>query len=34
VLAERPAEVLALIREFAAHPLRHRAGSVLERARP
>jgi len=34
VLAERPAEVLALIREFAAHPLRHRAGSVLEGARP
>lgn len=34
VLAERPAEVLALIREFAAHPLRHRPGSVLEAARP
>ncbi|MHC5795462.1 alpha/beta fold hydrolase [Lacisediminihabitans sp. FW035] len=34
VLAERPAEVLALIREFVAHPLRHRAGSVLEGARP
>jgi pimeloyl-ACP methyl ester carboxylesterase len=34
VLAERPAEVLALIREFAAHPLRHPAGSVLEGARP
>jgi pimeloyl-ACP methyl ester carboxylesterase len=34
VLAERPAEVLALIREFVAHPLRHRPGSVLEGARP
>lgn len=34
VLAERPAEVLAIIREFVAHPLRHRAGSVLEGARP
>ena len=34
VLAERPAEVLAIIREFVSHPLRHRAGSVLEAARP
>lgn len=34
VLAERPAEVLAVIREFVSHPLRHRAGSVLEAARP
>ena len=34
VLAARPAEVLALIREFASHPLRHPAGSVLEEARP
>ena len=34
VPAERPAEVLALIREFAAHPLRHRPGSVLQGARP
>ena len=34
VLAERPAEVLAIIREFVSHPLRHRAGSVLEAAKP
>lgn len=34
VLAERPAEVLALLREFAAHSLRHPPGSVMERARP
>jgi pimeloyl-ACP methyl ester carboxylesterase len=34
VLAERPAEVLAIIREFVSHPLRHRAGSVWEAARP
>ena len=34
VLAERPAQVLAIIREFVSHPLRHRAGSVLEAARP
>jgi pimeloyl-ACP methyl ester carboxylesterase len=34
VLAERPAEVLSIIREFLAHPLRHSSGSVLEAARP
>ena len=34
VLVERPAEVLAIIREFVSHPVRHRAGSVLEAARP
>ena len=34
VLVERPAEMLAIIREFVSHPLRHRAGSVLEAARP
>jgi pimeloyl-ACP methyl ester carboxylesterase len=34
VLVERPAEVLAIIREFVFHPVRHRAGSVLEAARP
>jgi pimeloyl-ACP methyl ester carboxylesterase len=34
VLAERPAEVLALVRDFASSPLRHRPGSVLEGARP
>jgi pimeloyl-ACP methyl ester carboxylesterase len=34
VLAERPAEVLAMIREFVSHPARLRAGSVREEARP
>ncbi len=33
-LAERPAEVLAIIREFAADPARHRPGFVFEQARP
>ncbi|MES2093014.1 MAG: alpha/beta hydrolase [Actinomycetota bacterium] len=34
VISERPAEVLAIIREFAADPVRHRPGFVLDRARP
>jgi pimeloyl-ACP methyl ester carboxylesterase len=34
VLAERPAEVLALLRDFASNPMRHRSGSVLDEARP
>jgi pimeloyl-ACP methyl ester carboxylesterase len=34
VLVERPAEVLALVRDFVGQPLRHRPGSVLERALP
>lgn len=34
VLAERPAEVLALALDFAGDPQRHRPGSVLERSQP
>lgn len=34
VLAERPAEALAMIREFVSHPARLRAGSVREEAHP
>ncbi|QNE47488.1 alpha/beta hydrolase [Glaciihabitans sp. INWT7] len=34
VLAERPAEVLAMIRDFVSHPSRLRAGSVREEAHP
>jgi pimeloyl-ACP methyl ester carboxylesterase len=34
VLVERPAEILAIIREFVSHPVSHPAGSMLEAARP
>ena len=34
VLVERPAEILAIIREFASHPVSQPAGSLLEAARP
>ncbi|MBG6106920.1 alpha/beta fold hydrolase [Frigoribacterium sp. CG_9.8] len=34
VFVERPAEILAIIREFVSHPVSHPAGSMLEAARP